>query len=261
MWICSSDIECRTTVRVGSTTNFSVPAMPMLSSIDYSNISTPTGNVSLMVDCSNTAACNMSESYSSCVSDNCLLAEITILEPWNLETALNTPSLWQNSTWAAGVTFDQGPTTCLDTQEQLYLNSMANNIPPPDRPLPHYSLDGCLSTRIDERCRLFFNPLICLIVIMCGLIKTTCMFFTARLNPKEVLLTTGDAIASFLTRPDPTTHGHYLMSRLDIREDNQASAYLLEDSHQWTSRTALSLRKGFWMSAVSIRRWIITLIL
>ena len=67
------------------------------------------------------------------------------------------------------------------------------------------TVESCLSEKTKESCKLFINIPICVIVISCNAIKLTCMFFAAQENRDEVLITIGDAVASFLKRPDATT--------------------------------------------------------
>ncbi|KAJ5109388.1 hypothetical protein N7456_006063 [Penicillium angulare] len=67
------------------------------------------------------------------------------------------------------------------------------------------TVDHCLSQKSDEECSIFYQVPIALTVIICGVIKVICMLLLLRINRVELLLTIGDAISSFLQRPDPTT--------------------------------------------------------
>lgn len=79
--------------------------------------------------------------------------------------------------------------------------------------LPALSVDYCLSQKVEEECQLLFSLPICIIVILCNIIKVVCMFMTAHDGRKEIFLTVGDAISSFLSRPDSTTEGQCLLSK------------------------------------------------
>ncbi|KAE8393580.1 hypothetical protein BDV23DRAFT_170029 [Aspergillus alliaceus] len=76
----------------------------------------------------------------------------------------------------------------------------------------YYSIDYCLSEKVEEHCRLMYSPLICVIIIACNATKAVCMLFTLRLRREDLLFTIGDAIASFLKHPDTTTLGRYTVS-------------------------------------------------
>ncbi|EYE96977.1 uncharacterized protein EURHEDRAFT_475524, partial [Aspergillus ruber CBS 135680] len=75
------------------------------------------------------------------------------------------------------------------------------------------SVDYCLSQKVEEECHLLFSLPICIVIILCNAIKIVCMFMTARDTRKEVFLTVGDAVSSFLSRPDTTTEGNCLLPK------------------------------------------------
>ncbi|KAE8317007.1 hypothetical protein BDV41DRAFT_561918 [Aspergillus transmontanensis] len=70
-----------------------------------------------------------------------------------------------------------------------------------------YSVDYCLSEKVEEHCRVMYSPAICLLIIVCNAVKVICIMLTIRLRRKELLFTVGDAIASFMKYPDRTTLG------------------------------------------------------
>lgn len=75
----------------------------------------------------------------------------------------------------------------------------------------------CLSEKIEESCQLFVNIPICVIVIICNIIKLVCMFLATQEDRYEVLITIGDAITSFLQRPDPTTANDCMVDMSTMR--------------------------------------------
>ncbi|KAK3380710.1 hypothetical protein B0T24DRAFT_616099 [Lasiosphaeria ovina] len=79
-----------------------------------------------------------------------------------------------------------------------------------------WQLDHCLSERVVDRCRLQFSLPIMFVVIACNAIKLVAILATL-LRKQSPLLTLGDAIASFLERPDPTTRGMGTASIADFR--------------------------------------------
>ncbi|KAE8148804.1 hypothetical protein BDV25DRAFT_168224 [Aspergillus avenaceus] len=138
---------------------------------------------------------------------------------------LHTESNWENSTWAANanVTIDYDREVTDSTNNPIYRLMH-------DEWLPQYEPDHCLSREAEERCELHFSPSIGLVVIVCNIIKVTCMFLTARRDRSEVFMTMGDAISSFLSRPDPTTAGRCLLSRSTVAQTWEAkhtSSYTL----------------------------------
>ncbi|PYI20410.1 hypothetical protein BO99DRAFT_357913 [Aspergillus violaceofuscus CBS 115571] len=121
---------------------------------------------------------------------------------------LNTPSHWQNSSWAAATTFEFFKEGDLDIG--LY----------PDVPVLH-----CLMDESRQRCQLLFSPPIAIAVIICNAIKLSCMILSVGVRRRDLFLTVGDALASFLTRPDPTTRGQCLLSRAEVAEGLRLRGY------------------------------------
>ena len=133
-------------------------------------------------------------------------------------------------------------------------------IPAPDLGYSKGYLDGsdtqgwlqyCLSVPAEEHCKIQFSLAIMIAVIVCNLIKTICMSMIAWNRGPEPLVTLGDAIASFLDRPDVTTEGGCIAARL--RFEKSKSWNLL--SSRWDPKR---LR---WFRAASRRRWVVCNIL
>ncbi len=70
-----------------------------------------------------------------------------------------------------------------------------------------------------------------LLKISTNLVKTCLMIYIAFFLPHEPLVTMGDAVASFLTTPDPTTEGMCLFSQRDFR-----SKHTVAEPRQWLDR-------------------------
>jgi uncharacterized integral membrane protein len=83
--------------------------------------------------------------------------------------------------------------------DELYLDEWVRG------PLQTINVDHCLSQKTPEECRLFYHLPIALVMIICNLIKVVCIWLLLRINRRDLFLTIGDAISSFLQRPDPTT--------------------------------------------------------
>jgi hypothetical protein len=106
----------------------------------------------------------------------------------------------------------------------------------------------CLSQRVPDVCRLQFSLPIMIIVIACNTIKLVCILLTL-MHHQTTLITMGDAIDSYLKRPDPTTKGMCTMTMDDV----QKGMWLLSPGPRtW------AYRKSFRFKAVGIRRWVST---
>ena len=115
----------------------------------------------------------------------------------------------------------------------------------PNPPLSY--IDYCLSKPVAEHCKLQFSVTIMIIVIICNMIKTIAMTTISWRQDPEPLVTLGDAIASFLYRPDVTTKRNCIAGRTHF-EDSRYWGLLLS---RWDPQR---LR---WFRAASRRRWIV----
>ena len=104
----------------------------------------------------------------------------------------------------------------------------------------------CLSKREEEHCKLQFSLAIMIVVIICNLIKTICMSSIAWKQDLEPLVTLGDAIASFLDRPDVTTDGSCIAGKTQFIKGRSWGLHL----SRWDPKL---LR---WFRAASLRRWL-----
>ncbi|KAB8204567.1 hypothetical protein BDV34DRAFT_226367 [Aspergillus parasiticus] len=109
-----------------------------------------------------------------------------------------------------------------------------------------YSVDYCLSEKVEEHCRVMYSPAICLLIIVCNAVKVICIMLTIRLRRKELLFTVGDAIASFMKYPDRTTLGR---SWVDRKKANSVFG-----THRPVKSRTLPPRRR-WHHAVGRRRW------
>lgn len=118
--------------------------------------------------------------------------------------------------------------------------------------LPPHGIVGtriqhCLSQRVEEHCKLQFSLAIMIGVIICNLIKTICMSTIAWRQDPEPLVTLGDAITSFLERPDVTTEGNCIEEKTRF-EDDRSWGLLLSNR---------DLKRLHWFQAASKRRWLL----
>lgn len=106
-------------------------------------------------------------------------------------------------------------------------------------------IENCLFQEVDEECMLQFSLPVMLIVIMCNLIKTAAMILVFLGERSRPLMTVGDAIASFLNEPDPTTKNMCL-----------ADKYLFAKEGWEATSSTWKLERHRWFKAASIRRWL-----
>lgn len=124
-----------------------------------------------------------------------------------------------------------------------------------------FPVDYCLSQKIDEKCQLLFSLPICLTVIFCNVIKVVCMFLTAHYDRKEMFLTVGDAISSFVDNPDKTTENSCLLSKSSIGKGPQSWRASLDNNGFSQESAALLSGKNRWMKAVDFSNWTVTITL
>lgn len=84
----------------------------------------------------------------------------------------------------------------------------------------HY-IDYCLSKLEDETCQLEFSIIIMAIVIICNFVKALCMILTVRSRFATPLLNLGDAIESFLKKPDSFTANNCLSNKRRYQGGNR----------------------------------------
>ncbi|KAI9036914.1 uncharacterized protein KD926_001158 [Aspergillus affinis] len=156
---------------------------------------------------------------------------------------------WGNSDWAAEVRFKQAKVTCRPTDTSMHVGEMGDS----------YTVDGCLSMHVDESCQLLFIPSFAIVVIGCGLIKLACIAVIAHRASTKKLLTVGDAIASFLTHPDPHTMERCLTSKSDWTAGHPI--WKGQGHHQQVSirpRELLNKTKWWWQAGSPVL-WTLTI--
>ncbi|KOC13760.1 hypothetical protein AFLA70_67g003421 [Aspergillus flavus AF70] len=184
---------------------------------------------------------------------------------------LMTPSNWRNDSWAARIEFriDAHSVSYWD-RSGSFNNSVYHAVVSKQRDgLAEVAVSGCMTKDANQHCQIYFSPAICVAVIACNIVKVYCMYMTARTDHKEIFLTVGDALSSFLDRPDPTTKGHCLLSREDIIygfrfcNSRTLARDTINPSHDTgfhTSLPQLLPERKRWFRAASWRRWVFTYI-
>lgn len=175
-------------------------------------------------------------------------------EEQQLKQYLNDAAHWRNGSWAKHITVQENGYACPPITKDAYgIHSHPSNpfkeyrSSAEERPI---TFDYCLSERVDEKCQLYFSPPICLVVILCNVVKVTCMFLTIHGNRKNIFLTVGDAISSFLSRPDVTTQGECLLSVSEINSRHSSKTYFSQKNG-----TTLCPKRKRWAQTVSFMYW------
>ena len=124
---------------------------------------------------------------------------------------------------------------------------------------------NCRAEKVPETCTLNFNFSFALVVVAFNFIKLITMSLTLCLQRTPTLVTTGDAINSFLTQADETTLGRCLFSGASMYlhwkwgMDNSAELQQVNKfKQQWLDGLTSSVYKPerlFWGQSVSSMRW------
>ena len=121
----------------------------------------------------------------------------------------------------------------------------------------------CLAVEAEEHCQLLYSPTICVVILLATLAKLIAMFFAARVNryQSRPLLTTGDAVASFLGRPDNTTEGLCWASSRYFQNGHWKSHPEIREGKELVFLHKELPRRKQWRHASSVMRWLATTIL
>jgi hypothetical protein len=128
---------------------------------------------------------------------------------------------------------------------------------PYERPVKH-----CLIEQVPESCQVQFAFPFAILVIVCNVIKATCMaLLLFKFRKYTPLVTIGDAVASFLEHPDPETRGRCLYSRRLIEKGwNWETANGAKKGELDTEPERFDPVRKRWGSAPSNGRWFATYI-
>lgn len=122
-------------------------------------------------------------------------------------------------------------------------------------------LSYCLVEQVEEFCELQFSFAIAILVIISNLVKATCMAIALwKCGGHGAFVTIGDAIASFLDNPDPSTSGRCLQTRrhVELWWDWNEWAMGNSDIAMKRDRRRFRSRRRKWAMAPSERRWVAT---
>lgn len=116
-------------------------------------------------------------------------------------------------------------------------NNFTNGITPGASEL---KVNYCMAEHVDQVCHVGISNVLLLAVTTCVLVKTiTAIIVTVVLARRDQapLVTLGDAIVSFIERPDPATVGMCTIAQRDIRQHLSVShSALLAGPRSWTAQ-------------------------
>ncbi len=165
-----------------------------------------------------------------------------------LPNILSSSAFQSQTDWICGMPYNMGE--CDKTQIRKHSQDwsiIANSYLEENPAAPVMPIQYCLSQRVEEHCQLQFSLAIMVIVILCNLLKTVCMGIIAWKRDWQPLVTLGDAIASFLDRPDLTTEGNCLVGKKRF-----------ETSKNWDpTPSSWNLQRLTWYQTASKRRWLL----
>lgn len=189
----------------------------------------------------------------------------------------STPTNWEGSSLLAYEnegTNDDGDWLCSGTRRKNEMRASCNaaiarkevattgtwSLSPDTYPGVSYPIDYCLSEEnVPQRCELRYIPALQYLVAICNAIILLCMVGTIRMlssGKDSIFATIGDAVVSFLDRPDVHTENMCLASLHNYRA--------IMKSNLWTGQAPFSLvykavgtKRLF--SATSKTRWLITM--
>lgn len=109
-------------------------------------------------------------------------------------------------------------------------------------------VEYCLSEPVPDVCRLQFAVPIMVVVLSCNFFKLLCMTITIWKCSEFSMVTLGDAVSSFLERPDSSTNGMCIVTKKEI----ESGAWTRRQPKRWEDR------RSFHLEAVGLRRWILS---
>jgi hypothetical protein len=112
--------------------------------------------------------------------------------------------------------------------------------------LSAHPISYCMVEEVVEQCQLRFSVVIMTIVIIANAAKAFVMILTVWSLREPTLVTIGDAIASFLNTPDPTTAGICLSTKTNIKDNRWKN----QPAKPWVSK------HHFWFRGASVKRWL-----
>ncbi|KIW02250.1 uncharacterized protein PV09_06402 [Verruconis gallopava] len=108
-----------------------------------------------------------------------------------------------------------GARSCEDQLPALVKENVTNWRPN----VPEYAVSKCYAQTLPQKCKLQASIHLVAVVVFLNAMKAAIMYLAVRWMDDAPLLTIGDAVASFLERPDPYTADACLLTRRDARRE------------------------------------------
>lgn len=116
----------------------------------------------------------------------------------------------------------------------------------------------CLSKPSKPPCALYVNWVILVAFVICSLIKLSGMLYVAIWMVNAPLMTTGDAIQSFLINPDVSTRQRCLTKSEDVLDRKW---WIQTVKLPATQPKHFDISRRRWMTAASKTRWMVFVLL
>ncbi|KAK0319137.1 hypothetical protein LTR54_013789 [Friedmanniomyces endolithicus] len=123
-------------------------------------------------------------------------------------------------------------------------------------------IEYCLAQIAPSHCKLQFSMQILITVILMNVCKSACMFLTLYRQKDATLVTIGDALSSFLDRPDPLTKDRCLMAKVDVHNGPlrwRASGVKNTPNTKPLPVTYYAPLRRRWFAGATVLRWCITI--
>jgi hypothetical protein len=118
----------------------------------------------------------------------------------------------------------------------------------------------CMIEQVEQSCKLYFSFPIAIAVIASNLIKLVCMaMLVFKYRNHEAIITVGDAVAHYLTHPDPATRGRCMQNRQRIQmEWFWESAHGIRKDELDIKPEKFAPKRSKWSNAPPPGRWYLT---
>jgi hypothetical protein len=121
-----------------------------------------------------------------------------------------------------------------------------------------FPIDYCLARKVEPRCKLQLSRDILVAVIICNLLKAAAMIATLLFQQEPALVTTGDAISSWLQYPDEMTANQCLRNARTNGHNTSPNSLPARDAGSdrvWSPVVFQGPKVLRWYRAISRRRW------
>lgn len=186
-----------------------------------------------------------------------LTDNLTVNDGGDTDTSIFSIGLWTDTRTVTAFPF----AVKNQTGELFCTKDMTSSPGNDDKSEPIYDHPSeCLVFEGKEHCQLLYDPAICIIISLATLAKVVAIVFAARVNHSRPppLLTTGDAVASFLEQPDSTTRGMCWASSRYFRNGHWKNYFELQGGQKQNISYRQISRREQWRKASSAVLWLVT---